>query len=62
MKQVRVIYNPKELLGNSIKVFMKEGGKFYFKVMECGGDFMNGYDEEGLDLHLKVEDIDFVVM
>lgn len=62
MKQVVVVYNPKELLGESVKVFMKDGGKFHFKVMECGGDYMNGYDEEGMDLHLKIEDIDFVVV
>lgn len=52
---------PVQLLSRSLRVFLKDGGKFYFKVTNCGPDYIGGYDDEGLDLQINIVDIDFII-
>jgi hypothetical protein len=47
-------------LGKSVKVFLRDGGAFWLKVTAAGPGYISGYDDEGLDLYIKVDDIDFV--
>jgi hypothetical protein len=61
MKVVQFAKQPKHYLGQSIKVFLKLGGAFYLKVTAAGPDYFEGYDEEGLNLHVDVNDIDFIL-
>ena len=48
------------LLGKSVKVFLKEGGAFHLKVTSAGNDYISGYDEEGLNIRVSANDIDFI--
>lgn len=54
--------DPVKILGKSLRVFLKYGGNFYFKVTAVGGDFVAGYDDEGLNLYIKIEDIDYYLL
>jgi hypothetical protein len=54
-----------ELLGKSLQIHLKSGGTFYFKCTEAGinhngNEWIAGYDEEGLNIRLDVNDIAFV--
>lgn len=49
------------LLGKSIKVHLKEGGSFQYKVEECGENYLYGYDDEGLNITIDIDDIDFII-
>lgn len=51
----------KFFLGKSIKVFLKDGGSFNYKVTGCSNDYLDGYDDEGLNITIAVEDIDFII-
>jgi hypothetical protein len=48
------------LLGKSVKVYLNAGGSFNFKITGCGQDHINGYDDESNQLHINIEDIDFI--
>lgn len=61
MRVVTLANKPMDFLGKAIKVFLKEGGKFNFKVTAAGPDHIAGYDDEGLNLTIMVEDIDFII-
>jgi hypothetical protein len=50
-----------DLLGKSLKIYMKDGAKFYFKVTEVGPDYIAGYDDEMMNLRIDLADIDFVM-
>lgn len=52
---------PTDLLGKAIKIFLKDGGAFHFKVTEAGPDWIGGYDDEGLNLRIEAKDIEFIV-
>jgi hypothetical protein len=52
---------PINLLGESVRLFLKAGGRFYFKVVEAGPEYITGFDDEGLNLTIAVEDIDYVL-
>ena len=47
-------------LGKSVKIFLKDGGAFWFKVTEAIPGYIKGYDDEGMNLCISVDDIDFV--
>lgn len=53
--------DPFKILGSAIKVYLKDGGAFPFRVMGAGKDFIDGYDSELMDLHIKLNDIDFII-
>lgn len=60
-----------ELLGKAIKIYLKDGGKFHFKVTgaEIEGNntegitekYVIGFDDNGHDLKISVWDIDFII-
>jgi len=52
---------PKDLLGKAVAVYLRDGRDFYFKIMECGPDYIGGYDDEGLNQKILLKDIDFVL-
>lgn len=54
-----------ELLGKSLQIHLKSGGAFYFKCTEIGTnhkgkEWIAGYDEEGLNIRLDINDIAFI--
>lgn len=59
---------PDKLLGKGFGVHLKDGGSFYFKCTGQGytliegfvEEFLNGFDTEGTDLKIDIEDIDMV--
>lgn len=57
--------SPTECLGDSVRVFLKlrasDKETFHFKIMECGEGYISGYDQEGLNLRIDLEDIDFIL-
>jgi hypothetical protein len=53
--------NPIGFLGNSVKVHLKLGGAFYLKVTTVGADFLSGYDQEGINILVQTNDIDFII-
>jgi len=61
MKVINFAKRPKHYLGQAIKVFLKDGGAFNYKVTGCGPDHFDGYDDEGLNITIMVEDIDFII-
>jgi hypothetical protein len=52
---------PANLLGRSLKIFLKDGGAFYFYCNEAGVDYIAGFDDESLNLKIEINDIDYVV-
>ncbi len=57
-----VLYKvPQNLLGRSVRVYMKEGGSFYFKVTGAGEGYVTGFDDEGVNLRIEMEDIEVVL-
>jgi hypothetical protein len=69
-KQKRRYIQPSKLLGQGFGVHLKDGGSFYFKCTgglesfnhkEIGYDyFLTGFDTEGTDLKININDIDMV--
>lgn len=61
---INSLINPNKILGQSIAVYLKEGGAFRFKVtgsgISDGKNFIDGYDDEHLNLRIDVDDIDFI--
>jgi hypothetical protein len=53
--------NPIGFLGNSVKVHLKLGGAFYLKVTGAGKDYLSGYDQEGTNILVQTNDIDFII-
>lgn len=57
--------NPMKVLGRSIKVVLKgmanDRAAFQFKVTGCGENWIDGFDEERLNLRIYLDDIDFIV-
>lgn len=51
----------KHYLGKAIKVYLKDGGAFNYKVTECGLHHFGGYDDEGLNISIAYDDIDFIL-
>jgi hypothetical protein len=52
---------PTDLMGKSLKVYLKLGGAFYFKVNGAGIDYIVGFDDEYNHLRISLNDINFVV-
>ena len=52
---------PSDFLGKAIKVFLKAGGSFHYKVTGCGPNHLDGYDDEGLNITIQVNDIDYII-
>ena len=57
-----ILEKKENVLGKSIKVYLKTGASFYLKVTSGGNDWISGYDEESNDIHVLLNDIDFIVM
>lgn len=55
------ITDPVKLLGECVDVYLKDGGQFVFKVTECGPNHIGGYDDERMNLHIELVDIDFII-
>ena len=51
----------KNFLGKSIQIYLKSGKAFNYKVTECGLHHFGGYDNEGLNICIAYEDIDFII-
>lgn len=47
----------KKYLGKSLAIYLFEGGRFYFKVTGCHDHYLIGYDDEGMELKIDVNDI-----
>jgi hypothetical protein len=62
MNEVKVVFEPNKLLGKAFKVYLLAGGKFNFKCTGAGKDYITGHDDEGLDIHLSITDIDFILI
>jgi hypothetical protein len=50
-----------KLLGKSVKVFLKAGGCFWFKITGSGPNYIKGYDDTGLDLLIYLNDIEKIL-
>jgi hypothetical protein len=61
MEVVKFINKPKYFLGQAIKIFLKDGGAFYLKVTHCGFNWIGGFDDEGIDIQVGIEDIDYII-
>jgi hypothetical protein len=63
-KQKKRYIQPEKLLGKGFGVHLKDGGSFYFKCTGNGSgsefNFITGYDTEGTDLKIDIEDIDMI--
>jgi hypothetical protein len=68
-KQKKRYIQPSKLLGKGFGVHLKDGGSFYFKCTGMGeGErftldpvpYLSGFDTEGTDLKIDIEDIDMV--
>ena len=51
----------KNLLGKSLRVYLKDGGEFYFYCNEIGVDWIAGFDDESLNLRIDINDIDYII-
>lgn len=60
IKQVR-FSSPNTLLGKAIHIYLKAGAEFNFKVIACDAGNIYGYDDEGLNLGIALDDIDFIL-
>ena len=49
-------------LGKSVKIYLKTGGSFYLKVVSAGDNYISGYDDESINIHVRTEDIEIVVL
>lgn len=56
-----LVKDPKNLLGKSLRIFLKEGGKFNFYCNEAGENYIAGFDDESLNLRIAIDDIEFVI-
>lgn len=54
-------FNPNYYLGNKMRVFLKTGGIFNVVVMDRVFNFINCIDDDGSELTIDLEDIDFIV-
>lgn len=53
---------PTDYLGQAIKIFLKDGGAFNFKVTGVNGsDNLTGFDDEGLNITIPVDEIDYIL-
>jgi hypothetical protein len=69
VKSVKYL-TPYDLLGKEIRIYLKDGGEFYFKVQESHIEGLNdefaesaisGFDDEGQYLKIDFEDIEFIL-
>lgn len=58
---VRGLRQLTDYLGESIRIHLKQGGAFYFKVTGATRTHLTGYDDEGMNLKVDIADIDFIV-
>ena len=65
MEKVKVMqykdYN--HLLGRAVKIHLKCGGSFFFKITGCkqmDETFLTGFDDEGLNITINIKDIDYI--
>lgn len=58
---VRGLRRLTDYAGLAIKVHLRSGAAFHFKVTEAGHDYTSGYDDESLNLRIDAADIDFIV-
>lgn len=52
---------PKNLLGKALKIYMKDGGAFYFRCTGAGVDHITGYDDTSVELRIDIEDIEYIL-
>lgn len=53
--------NPIGFLGSSVKVFLKSGGSFNYKITGCSPSYLDGYDDESTNITININDIDFII-
>jgi hypothetical protein len=53
--------DPLALLGKHIYIYLKDGRQFGFKVMACGPEWLEGLNDEQLEMAVPIEDIDFIL-
>lgn len=58
---VKGLRHLKSYAGKAIKVYLKDGGAFHFKVIEASDHHIGGFDDEGVDLRIEAGDIDFII-
>lgn len=61
MVYVQGRYKIQDYLGKRIRIFLKTGGAFTVDLVSKAGDYVTGYDEEGTEITIDTNDIDFVV-
>ncbi|MEK4132039.1 hypothetical protein NYE67_20705 [Solibacillus sp. FSL W8-0474] len=59
--QVATYKRTYDLLGKSIRVFLRDGGDFHFKVTGASETSIDGYDEERLNLTIDTKDIEYII-
>jgi len=47
--------------GHKTRIHLRHGGAFNFTVTEATAEWINGYDDEGNELHVDDGDIAFIV-
>jgi hypothetical protein len=52
---------PSDFIGKAVKVILKSGAAFHFKVTEAGINYIQGYDDESLDLRIFDCDIESIL-
>lgn len=52
---------PADLLSEFVRVKLRNGGLFNFRIIETTAQSINGFDDEGINLVIDFEDIDYIV-
>jgi hypothetical protein len=50
-----------KLLGRTVWIELKAGGEFWFKVTGAGREYISGFDIEGMDIAININDINRVI-
>lgn len=66
-KTIRVVsyINPADFINKDIKIKLEDGGLFDFKPYGLrvykNETILDGYDDDGLDLGININDIDYII-
>jgi len=58
---VRGLRHLTDYAGQKIRIHLRHGGTFYFTVTEATAEWINGFDEDGVELHIDDGEIAFII-
>lgn len=53
--------DPINLLGKHVHLFTKDNRNFGFKIMGCGPEWIEGHDDERMEMAIRFDEIDFIL-